>query len=112
MKLRDTAAIVTGAASGLGAATAFALAAQGVTVYGLDLERSIEAADRSRHAADRARDLGRTRERRTPDHVELPADDRGQAAEQRPAVGPASAGRDHVDRPDAGRQRQVADPVA
>jgi NAD(P)-dependent dehydrogenase (short-subunit alcohol dehydrogenase family) len=45
MKLRDTAAIVTGAASGLGAATAFALAAQGVSVYGLDLERSIEAAD-------------------------------------------------------------------
>lgn len=37
MHLTDTAAIVTGAASGLGAATAQALARQGVHVFGLDL---------------------------------------------------------------------------
>jgi len=44
MQLVDTAAIVTGAASGLGAATASALAAQGATVFGLDLPASLEAA--------------------------------------------------------------------
>ncbi len=37
MQLDDTAAIVTGGASGLGAATAQALAAQGVKVFALDL---------------------------------------------------------------------------
>lgn len=37
MLLEDTAAIVTGAASGLGAATAAALARQGARVFGLDL---------------------------------------------------------------------------
>ncbi|MER8073026.1 SDR family NAD(P)-dependent oxidoreductase [Streptomyces sp. NPDC094034] len=41
MKLIDSAALVTGAASGLGAATAARLAAAGATVYGLDLEKSI-----------------------------------------------------------------------
>jgi NAD(P)-dependent dehydrogenase (short-subunit alcohol dehydrogenase family) len=44
MQLADTAAIVTGAASGLGAATASALAAQGATVFGLDLPGSLESA--------------------------------------------------------------------
>lgn len=44
MQLADTAAIVTGAASGLGAATAAALAAQGATVFGLDLPGSLESA--------------------------------------------------------------------
>ncbi|WP_447643874.1 SDR family NAD(P)-dependent oxidoreductase [Nocardioides zeae] len=44
MQLVDTAAIVTGAASGLGAATAAALAAQGATVVGLDLPASLENA--------------------------------------------------------------------
>jgi NAD(P)-dependent dehydrogenase (short-subunit alcohol dehydrogenase family) len=44
MDLTGSAALVTGAASGLGAATAAALAARGATVYGLDLERAIEAA--------------------------------------------------------------------
>lgn len=44
MQLVDTAAIVTGAASGLGAATASALAAQGATVFGLDLPGSLESA--------------------------------------------------------------------
>jgi NAD(P)-dependent dehydrogenase (short-subunit alcohol dehydrogenase family) len=39
-----TAALVTGAASGLGAATAAALAARGATVYGLDLEQAIAGA--------------------------------------------------------------------
>lgn len=44
MKLNDTAAIVTGGASGLGAATAAALAAKGATVFALDLPGSIEKA--------------------------------------------------------------------
>ena len=44
MQLKDTAAIVTGGASGLGAATAAALAAQGATVFALDLPSSIESA--------------------------------------------------------------------
>lgn len=44
MQIRDTAAIVTGGASGLGAATAAALAAQGATVHAFDLESSIAQA--------------------------------------------------------------------
>ncbi|KQY58291.1 3-hydroxy-2-methylbutyryl-CoA dehydrogenase [Aeromicrobium sp. Root495] len=44
MQLKDTAAVVTGGASGLGAATAAALAAQGATVFALDLPSSIESA--------------------------------------------------------------------
>ena len=44
MELNGTAAIVTGAASGLGAATAAALAARGVEVLGLDLDRAIDTA--------------------------------------------------------------------
>ncbi|WP_433063585.1 SDR family NAD(P)-dependent oxidoreductase [Dactylosporangium sp. CS-033363] len=40
MELAGTAAIVTGAASGLGAATAAALAARGARVYGFDLQES------------------------------------------------------------------------
>ncbi|MFG2043479.1 SDR family NAD(P)-dependent oxidoreductase [Dactylosporangium sp. NPDC048998] len=43
MELARTAAIVTGAASGLGAATAAALAGRGATVYGFDLEPAIDA---------------------------------------------------------------------
>jgi NAD(P)-dependent dehydrogenase (short-subunit alcohol dehydrogenase family) len=39
--LDNTAAIVTGAASGLGAATAAHLADRGATVYGLDLEKAV-----------------------------------------------------------------------
>ncbi len=46
MQLTDTAAIVTGGASGLGAATATVLAAQGARVYALDLKNSIDTADR------------------------------------------------------------------
>jgi NAD(P)-dependent dehydrogenase (short-subunit alcohol dehydrogenase family) len=45
MQITGTAALVTGAASGLGAATAAALAGQGATVYGLDLPASIERAE-------------------------------------------------------------------
>src|SRR4029079_137078 len=41
--LDNTAAIVTGAASGLGAATAAHLADRGATVYGLDLEKAVAA---------------------------------------------------------------------
>lgn len=41
MQVTDTAAIVTGAASGLGAATAAALAQRGVHVFGLDLPDAI-----------------------------------------------------------------------
>jgi len=47
MKLDNTAAIVTGGASGLGAATAAALADQGATVYAFDLAASIEKATQS-----------------------------------------------------------------
>lgn len=44
MQIDRTAAVVTGAASGLGAATAAALAARGATVLGLDLPTAIERA--------------------------------------------------------------------
>ena len=44
MKLDNTSAIVTGGASGLGAATAQALAEQGARVFALDLPTAIEAA--------------------------------------------------------------------
>ena len=44
MKIAGSAALVTGAASGLGAATAVALAARGATVYGLDLEKAVTGA--------------------------------------------------------------------
>lgn len=45
MKLEGTTAVVTGAASGLGAATASLLASLGVQVLGIDLAASIEKAD-------------------------------------------------------------------
>ncbi len=45
MQLDNTAAIVTGGASGLGAATAAALAARGASVFALDLAPSIEKAE-------------------------------------------------------------------
>lgn len=51
MKLDGITALVTGAASGLGAATASALAERGSLVLGLDLEGSIEKA----HATERVR---------------------------------------------------------
>ncbi|WP_181311681.1 SDR family NAD(P)-dependent oxidoreductase [Nocardioides campestrisoli] len=44
MNVNDTAAIVTGGASGLGAATAAALAAQGAQVFAFDLPTAIENA--------------------------------------------------------------------
>lgn len=44
MNLQDTTALVTGAASGLGAATAAALVARGATVVGIDLKDAIDAA--------------------------------------------------------------------
>ncbi|MGY3129128.1 NAD(P)-dependent dehydrogenase (short-subunit alcohol dehydrogenase family) [Agrococcus sp. UYP33] len=44
MEIRGAAALVTGAASGLGAATAAALAARGALVVGLDLPAAIERA--------------------------------------------------------------------
>ena len=44
MEIAGSAALVTGAASGLGAATAAALAARGATVYGLDLEKAVTGA--------------------------------------------------------------------
>jgi NAD(P)-dependent dehydrogenase (short-subunit alcohol dehydrogenase family) len=43
MQLQETTAVVTGAASGLGAATAAALAARGVSVLGLDLAAAVTA---------------------------------------------------------------------
>jgi NAD(P)-dependent dehydrogenase (short-subunit alcohol dehydrogenase family) len=45
MQFTDTAAIVTGGASGLGAATARALASRGSRVFALDLPAAIEQAD-------------------------------------------------------------------
>ena len=45
MQLQNTAAIVTGAASGLGAATARALSKGGATVYGFDLPSAIDGAE-------------------------------------------------------------------
>jgi NAD(P)-dependent dehydrogenase (short-subunit alcohol dehydrogenase family) len=45
MRIADVAALVTGAASGLGGATARALAAQGATVFGIDLPQAIEKAE-------------------------------------------------------------------
>ncbi|GAA3606184.1 SDR family NAD(P)-dependent oxidoreductase [Kineosporia mesophila] len=45
MQISNTAAIVTGAASGLGRATATALAAGGARVYGFDLPSGIEKAE-------------------------------------------------------------------
>ncbi|HET6627836.1 MAG TPA: SDR family NAD(P)-dependent oxidoreductase, partial [Nocardioidaceae bacterium] len=45
MQLDNTAAIVTGGASGLGNATARALAARGAQVFALDLKGSIENAE-------------------------------------------------------------------
>ncbi|APU12156.1 MULTISPECIES: SDR family NAD(P)-dependent oxidoreductase [Actinoalloteichus] len=44
MQITDTAAIVTGGASGLGGATARALAAGGATVFALDLPSAVDAA--------------------------------------------------------------------
>lgn len=44
MQVENTAAIVTGGASGLGAATAAALAAKGATVFAFDLPQAIEKA--------------------------------------------------------------------
>jgi NAD(P)-dependent dehydrogenase (short-subunit alcohol dehydrogenase family) len=44
VEIRGAAALVTGAASGLGAATAAALAARGATVYGLDLDAAVAGA--------------------------------------------------------------------
>jgi NAD(P)-dependent dehydrogenase (short-subunit alcohol dehydrogenase family) len=46
MRLDDTAAIVTGGASGLGAATARALAGKGVRVFALDLPTAVDKAER------------------------------------------------------------------
>ena len=45
MQLTDTAAIVTGGASGLGGATTRALAARGARVFALDLPTAVEKAD-------------------------------------------------------------------
>ncbi|HEX3785207.1 MAG TPA: SDR family NAD(P)-dependent oxidoreductase [Pseudonocardiaceae bacterium] len=45
MRIADVSALVAGAASGLGGASARALAAQGATVFGLDLPAAIERAD-------------------------------------------------------------------
>ncbi|WP_031465668.1 SDR family NAD(P)-dependent oxidoreductase, partial [Sciscionella sediminilitoris] len=45
MRINGTAALITGGASGLGAATAARLAEAGATVYALDLQASIDKAE-------------------------------------------------------------------
>ena len=57
--MSDTSAIVTGAASGLGAATATGLAEQGARVFGLDLDMT--------RAPDQRRYLPRRRRGQRPD---------------------------------------------
>src|SRR5436190_24136166 len=44
MRISGCAAVVTGGASGLGAATAAVLVARGATVFGLDLPAAVESA--------------------------------------------------------------------
>jgi NAD(P)-dependent dehydrogenase (short-subunit alcohol dehydrogenase family) len=51
MELENTIAIVTGSVSGLGAATASALALRGVHVVGLDLPQAISSAEAERRAS-------------------------------------------------------------
>ena len=60
MQLKDQAAIVTGGASGLGAATARKLAAQGAKVAVCDLNAKL-AEERRRRDRRRRRDLRRLR---------------------------------------------------
>ncbi|MGO4806826.1 SDR family NAD(P)-dependent oxidoreductase [Arthrobacter sp. 2MCAF15] len=57
MKLEDTSAIVTGGASGLGAATARALAKQGAKVLAMDLGPSIDRAERIEGVTYRVADI-------------------------------------------------------
>jgi NAD(P)-dependent dehydrogenase (short-subunit alcohol dehydrogenase family) len=57
MQLDGIAALVTGAASGLGAATAAGLAERGATVYGLDLEKAVAGATTSRSVRMLAADV-------------------------------------------------------
>jgi NAD(P)-dependent dehydrogenase (short-subunit alcohol dehydrogenase family) len=52
MKLTETAAIVTGGASGLGSATARALAAKGAVVHALDLASAIDSAPQIEDVTD------------------------------------------------------------
>ncbi|HYO39872.1 MAG TPA: SDR family NAD(P)-dependent oxidoreductase [Nocardioidaceae bacterium] len=57
MQLDNTAAVVTGGASGLGAATARALAAKGALVFALDLRASIDKAEEAGGRPDRVTHL-------------------------------------------------------
>ncbi|MFL6090097.1 MAG: SDR family NAD(P)-dependent oxidoreductase [Aeromicrobium sp.] len=52
MDLQDVAALVTGAGSGLGAATATALAERGARVFGVDLSQALDAIEPSGSARD------------------------------------------------------------
>ncbi len=74
MQLENTAAIVTGGASGLGAATARALAGRGVQVFALDLGPSVDLAERSENVEFVAADV-------------TDADDVRRAAEQAASTG-------------------------
>ncbi len=123
MQLDDTAAIVTGGASGLGAATAAALAAKGAQVFALDLPAAIETAPevdgrhlrrrrRHRPRAGRGRRRDRRRRRRPAAHGgqlrgHRPVDaDPGQEGRARPRAlrqgGPGQPGR-HLQRARPGR---------
>ncbi len=57
MQLANTTAIVTGGASGLGAATARALAARGASVFAFDLPAAIESAEAADHITYQAVDV-------------------------------------------------------
>lgn len=74
MQISGSAAIVTGAASGLGAATAARLAAAGATVYGFDLPPSIERAGDSAPAGVRLIETDVTLDEGVRDSLALVAD--------------------------------------
>ncbi len=90
MQVTGTAALVTGGASGLGAATAAALAAGGATVFALDLPAALEAApavDGVTYVAADVTDAGRSGRRRPGCRVRGAAAPRGELRGHRP-LGP------------------------
>ena len=91
MQLANTTAIVTGGASGLGAATAAALAAQGARVVALDLPDACASGARRRGGRVRAHRRHRPRSRSAPPSRRRPTTRPGRCA--RSSTAPASARR-------------------